>query len=93
MPLATRAKEEEEEEEDRSHFPVSGDQEADWSVGVVEATRARRGAVKDALVTAGAEHRELPETLHRGRPLRSHEGNPEPPPLIHPRVDARGDGC
>lgn len=54
------------------------DEEADWSVGVVEATRAWRGttsgtrrdvgrheAVKDALVTAGAEHGELPETLHR----------------------------
>ena len=38
--------------------------------------RRRHEAVKDALVTAGAEHRELPETLHRrGRPLRSHEGN------------------
>ena len=39
----------------------------------------RHEAVKDALVTAGAEHRELPETLHRrGRPLRSHEGNSDP---------------
>jgi len=67
-------------------FP--GDEDADWSVGVVEAIqsirrsqsprRRARNVVKrnPALfftVIAGAEHEELPETLQRWRPFRSHE--------------------
>lgn len=57
-----------------------GDENADWSVGVV--AEAIQSSKEESLplkrpyffpVIAGAEHEELPETLQRGRPFRSHE--------------------
>lgn len=77
-------------EQDSSHFPRRSGSwlergrrrgELEHEEEVPGSRARRRGAVKDAPVAAGAEHhRQLPETLHRERPLRSHESHDLVPP-------------